>query len=278
MGPAVNVDLPQQRSTPERAARSTGTVRFAARQSMRWVGFYSGLVNSEAAERRRGEIASDLWEQQSSATQENPRAQWVGLSIAGRTVAGMAADISWVHVQRAAARRGPSPRPADLAHGLTRFAFRWWWALGALPIALAYLLIARAIWDEPGRPYGDQLFLVLPAAASLVVGPALRSRRPRASAMLVIIGAIPAFIAWWTPALLAAATLVVIGSVTELGHLTTGGGTGRNVALVAMVVLAGAMVAPFALGFSLVWVALAAGALLALVLTARRPNPAAELP
>ena len=278
MGPVVNVDLPRQWSTPEQAARSTGTARFAARQSLRWVGFYSGLVNSEAAERRRGEIASDVWEQQSSATQENPPGRWVGLSIVGRTVGGTAADISWVHVQRAAACGRPSPRPADLAHELTRFALRWWWAMGALPIALAYLLIARAIWNEPGRPYADQLLLVLPAAASLVVGSALRSRRPRACAMLVIIGAIPAFIAWWTPGLLAAATLVVIGSIAELGHLAPGGGTRRNVALVAMVVLAGAMVAPFALGFSLVWVALAAGALLVLVLTARRPIAAAALP
>jgi hypothetical protein len=245
---------------------------------MRWVGFYSRLVDSEAAVRRRCEIASDLWEQQSSTTQENPPAQWVGVSIVWRTVAGMAADISWVHLQRAAARGRPSPRPADLAHGLTQFAVRWWWALGALPIALAYVLIARVIWNQPGRPYADQLFLVLPAAASLVVGSTLRSRRPRASAMLVIIGAIPAFIAWWTPGLLAAATLVVIGSVAELGHLTTGGGTGRNVALVAMVVLAGAMTGPFALGFSLAWVVLAVGALLVLVLIAWQPLPVAALP
>lgn len=278
MGSVVTTHLAQQGSAPERAAASTGTARFAARLSMAWVGCYSGLVASEAAERRRAEIASDLWEQQASATPEDTPARWVGLSLVRRTVAGMTADMSWVHGQRTAARGRTAPRRVDLARGLTGFAIRWWWALGALPIALAYLLLARAIWSEPGRPYADQLLLVLPAATLLVIGSALRSSRPRASATLVIIGAIPAFIAWWMPGLLAAATLVVIGSIAELAHLTAGGRTGRNVALAANVVLAGAMVAPFALGFGLVWVALAAGALLVLILTARPSGPAAALP
>lgn len=271
----MNADLAQQVSTPQPALAPTVTARLAARQSLRWVGFYAGLVDPETAERRRGEIASDLWEQ-ASATREDPPARWVGLSIVRRTVAGMAADISWVQLQRAeaaAARSRPSPRPVDLAHGLARFASRWRWALGALPIALAYLLLARTIWNEPGRPYADQLLLVLPAAASLVVGAALRSWRPRTAATLVIIGTIPGFIAWWAPGLMAAATLVVLGCVIELAHLTTDGRFGRNVALSATVVLAAAMVAPFAFGFGPLWVALAVGALLVLILTARRHTP-----
>lgn len=276
----MSADLAQQLSNPRPVVSTNRTARLAAQQSLRWVGFYVGMVDLQTAERRRGEIASDLWEQQASS-REDPPARWVGLSIIRRTVAGMAADLSWVQLQRAesaAARRRPSSRRVDPANGLTRFGARWWWALGALLIALAYLLLARTIWIEPGRPYADQLLLVLPAAASLVVGAALRSSRPQAAAALVIIGTIPGFIAWWAPGLMAAATLVVIGSTAELAHLTTDGRFGRRIAVSATVVLAAAMVAPFAFGFGPVWVGLAGGALVALILTARRHAPVTAQP
>lgn len=268
------------RHESESTSTPSWTERLATRQTMRWVAFYAGLVDSDAGERRRGEIASDLWEQ-ASAARAHPPARWVGLSIARRTVAGMAADISWVQLQRARSapsRSRTSPRHSEFAHGLTRFASRWWWALGALPIALAYLLLARMIWNEPGRPYADQLLLVLPAATSLVVGAALRSWRPRAAAALVVIGTIPGFMAWWAPGLLAAATLVAIGSIAELAQLTTDGRTGRKVALAATVVLTAAMVVPFAVGFGPWWVVLAVAALVVLTLTARRPPLAAVRP
>lgn len=60
-----------------------------------WVATYSRHLPAEVAERRQGELASDLWEQRAYGRAVGAPAPAVALSIRRRMTAGMPADLRW---------------------------------------------------------------------------------------------------------------------------------------------------------------------------------------
>jgi hypothetical protein len=91
----------------------------AAGVATRWVRFYTrGLPHRIAAD-RRGELASDLWEQRAAQREEGFSNLRIALSILRRVSAGMAADQSW-RVTQLVTMRGRLPaglQPAADAGG-----------------------------------------------------------------------------------------------------------------------------------------------------------------
>lgn len=243
--------------------------QFAAGLAERWVRCYTVWVGAEAAERRRAEIASDVWEHRAHEMATGSPAWLVAWSIVGRVVGGAPADVSWVHTQRAAARGRPNHGEADPMSILSSIARRWWVA-GALLVAAFYVVIVVGNLSEPGMPSLDGAIMAGAFALLILTGTALRRRQPRAGAILILLGTVPAAMAWWFPGILALAAAVSIGAVAEAARLTTADGVARIAAGVAMLALVVALVAPYALGFSAGWAALGVVAIVGLLATARK--------
>lgn len=60
-----------------------------------WVGLYTTGLGTDDREDRRAEIVSDLWEHQRDAEGEGTRHPLIGLSIIGRVLRGIPADLLW---------------------------------------------------------------------------------------------------------------------------------------------------------------------------------------
>jgi hypothetical protein len=254
-------------------ATSGRAVQVAAGLAERWVGCYTVWVGAEAAERRCAEIASDVWEHRAHETATGAPAWLVAWSIVARVVGGVPADVGWVHTQRTAARGRPHHGEADPMSILSSVA-RWWWVAGALLVAAFYVVIVVSNLSEPGMPYLDGAIVAGAAALVILAGAAVRSRQPRLGAILILIGTVPATMAFWFPGVLAVAAAVSIGAIAEAARLTVGDGVARIAAAVALVALALSLLAPFALGFSIGWAVLGAVAVVGLLVTSRRrPAP-----
>lgn len=129
-----------------------------------WVAFYTRGLPPEVAERRRGELASDLFEHTSGGS--TPQAE-----VLGRVLWGIPADLSWRRAARAPRRRRlPTGATMTLRNVSTVvFAvyalFNVWAAVGiifnpdggglpwGLPLLGAAVLMALglAVATEPGR-------------------------------------------------------------------------------------------------------------------------------
>jgi len=88
-----------------------------------WVSAYTRHLPAEVAERRRVEIASDLWEQRADGNASRTPAAMVALSILRRTSAGVPADLRWRRQQLAAAQGQPG---AATGWGLPRAVAHNW--------------------------------------------------------------------------------------------------------------------------------------------------------
>ena len=99
MGDTVNTAM-----SPNRTAGVERVAEAAALMALRWVRWYSRLVCTEAAERRRAEIESDVWEQRADARERGLRPWVVAASIAWRVTGGVPDDLLWVRTQRLAMR------------------------------------------------------------------------------------------------------------------------------------------------------------------------------
>ena len=108
MGGAVNDSL-----APNRTARDDRIAATAADCRPAMGLLVLRLVGTEAAERRRAEIESDLWEQQSDARETGTRSSIVAGAIALRVVGGMPDDLIWVRTQRLAMRGQRADRKAS---------------------------------------------------------------------------------------------------------------------------------------------------------------------
>jgi len=236
----------------------------AAGLARQWVVWYSRRVGVEAAERRRAEIASDLWEQQAEAHRTGAPSWWLALSITRRVLAGMGADLTWAHTHRSAAR---SVNPV---HDLTRLAGRWWRTVGAVLLAAFYVLVAVQSPREPGQFHLSSAVAVIVGTVLLTAGIVLRSRAPRPAGVAVAFGAAPAMLAWWAPGVVALAVLVVIGAIADVVGLTIGRGTAGRVAAAAGLVLVFASVGTVLLGWGYHWPLMGLGSVAVMGFTARR--------
>jgi hypothetical protein len=234
----------------------------------RWVRLYTSGLPEQVRDQRRGEIASDVFEQYAAAGRTRP----VRRAVAGRTVRGAVDDLVW--------RR-------EVARGMTGIGVRQtltqaWWAPIAALVALFDAVFGLAVLGDegstmPGRVVGP--ILCVAAAAAVLVGLRLRGNAPAATgsapgllratmAGLVIVVAGTAIVVVGGP------VIAVIGVVAVLGALAVTGrtlGVGSNVGAGNALIVLGTLPA-----LGMFW--LIAPALLALtvivgVLTSR-PRPA----
>jgi hypothetical protein len=210
----------------------TGAVDFARR----WVDYYTGWVAAEASERRRAEIESDLWEQRADACARNLPPSAVRLSIARRVIAGIPADLLWVHTQRLAARGRPAERKARLMTAFRRFAATWWWTLAAATLAGLYIWTGAGNLATPGMPYLDGTIQAFTLAALILAGVALQRTTPRVAAALAVAGALSGVTIVWSPVIQILAVTVCTGA-TILAMRQTSGTAARTLTAAGLFVV-----------------------------------------
>ncbi|MDQ7992830.1 MAG: hypothetical protein REI45_09160, partial [Propionicimonas sp.] len=189
-----------------------------------WVGCYTGWVGAEASERRRAEIESDLWEQQADASARDLPPATVALSIARRVVAGIPADLLWVHKQRMAARGRPAERKARLMNAIGRLAATWWWTVAAATLAGIYIWLGIGNLRMPGIPYLDGAIQAFGLAALMTAGIALLRPMPRLAGILAVAGGLAGVAIWWSPVIQLLGVAVCTGAAIEVMKHTEGAG------------------------------------------------------
>lgn len=195
-------------------AEATGLVAQLVRT---WVDFYTGWVSAPAAERRRDEIHSDLWEQQTFAREMGVAPFAVAVSIARRAALGVPADLLWVRTERAALRSLPAEQKARTAmNSVTRFAAHWWWVLGAAVLSAIVLTMGIRQLLEPGMPYLEGTIQALTVGSLLAAGVILKAKMPRTAAALIAVGASSPATLYWAPIVMALGILVLLGSTVDL--------------------------------------------------------------
>jgi hypothetical protein len=120
----------------------------------RWAAIYTFGLPRELRDRRREEIAGDLWEQQHDDA-DDPGLHRSAASLAGRVCSGMAADILWRAGERRPLRRlelanlaidrAWDRRMRRVAHGVVLAAVAWFVPIAVgLPVLLVATLPAAA--------------------------------------------------------------------------------------------------------------------------------------
>ena len=274
---------------PNRTARDDRIAATAAAVARRWVRWYSGLVGTEAAERRRAEIESDLWEQQSDARETGTRSSIVAGAIALRVVGGVPDDLIWVRTQRLAMRGQRADRKASAMNSHASSPARWWWVAGAAVLAAIYF---GAGIDNLIADYGP-----LPRSAAacfsylaiLIAGIACRVKVPRLSGVLIAAGALPTLAAYWAPPLMIFGVAIAIGALIEVARRSAAGALPRAGAVLGGVLLGVGAIVPILgidptpvttplVAITLSIVAVAAGVFLLLVTRASAPHRTETLP
>lgn len=163
---------------------------------LRWVRLYTLGLDGASRDDRQAEINSDLWEHRHSADAGGGGSATTALSILGRCVAGIPADMSWRLVQLR--RRGQASK-ADMIkeNKMASMLGRYWWQTLAASAALGtiYLGIRQFVSDEvsTGISAGKVAALATFLAAGVVTlaGLATRRRMPRRGAVMVMAGLLP---------------------------------------------------------------------------------------
>jgi hypothetical protein len=192
-----------------------------------WVATYSRHLPAKVAERRRAELASDLWEQRAWGRAVGAAAPYVALSILRRMAAGMPADLRWRHRQLAATRgRPPVPGGRPVLRTLAR---TWWLVLAAL-VGLFEVGFGVAIPLTEGANFDTIGGGALIAAAGLLIlaGIAVRRRRSRITGdIMIAIGPLPTVAFLWMilPAL--AGVPVIVAATLDVAEARSLGRQGR---------------------------------------------------
>jgi len=157
-----------------------------------WVRLYTLGSEMGARNDRRAEIESDLWEHRNHVACEGEGSSVTSVSILGRWVAGMPADLSWRASQ--IGRSGRTTKESIMTNILSRY---WWQALAAFTATVTiYAGIRQFFTDEvsEGVSAGKIIALILFVAAGCLtlLGLAVHRTMPRRGPLMVIIGVLPA--------------------------------------------------------------------------------------
>ena len=237
-----------------------------------WVATYSRHLPAEVAERRQGELASDLWEQRALGRAVGAPASAVALSVLRRMTAGMPADLRWRQRQLAATRGRPlgaKGRPV-----LRTLARNWWLVLAGL-VGIVEVAFGVAIPIEEGASFDTVGGGALVATAGLLLlgGIAVRRRRSRvAGDIMIAVGALP-MIPWlWIIPLPLAGLTVIVASAFDsaearsLGERGTPLPAAERLVLGGVVIVAAGLVAAVVIGMPIPGTLIAAPVLLGLVI------------
>lgn len=251
-----------------------------------WVRRYTARVGAEAAEGRRAEIASDLWEQRAHGRAVGAPPRTVALSIVRRVAGGVPADLAWSRQQRVEPSARPPAREVPVSR-MARLAKHWWWTVAALPVALFYaVLFVGDLQDPASRPVEEWSVLAALCAAVVLAGVGLRGRNRVVGDVLLAVSVAPAVVVIWFWPVALTASLVLVFAVVDLADaraLSRPGPLGGSSGVVTASAVLGAAVAWTAMvsvgGWVMILVACVAliGAL-ALVASPARPDRAAVAP
>jgi hypothetical protein len=155
-----------------------------------WVRIYTLGLDASNRYDRRAEMESDLWEHRDSAAFEGKGSMTASLSIAGRWLAGIPADLSW----RASHRRNHSQQARERV--MKNALGNYWQGLAAFAaVATGYMGVRQFFTDEvaAGVNAGKVAGLVVLVGAGLLVlaGLAVRRTSPRSGALMVMLGLLP---------------------------------------------------------------------------------------
>ncbi len=253
----------------------------------RWADFYTLGLETERRRDRQEEISSDLWEHRNYAASEGEKPISTSLSILGRWMAGVPADLSW----RASYVLGGTNKKEQQAMSGAKIRNWWQWLAALTAVATIYFGVRQFTTDEVevGVSAGKIGGLILLIGAGLItfVGLALFGKHPRRGAATVIVGVLPVALVgglglgnivglissivngqgwWWLPVGVAsaAATAAGIGAFSAWWNAPRVGEGPRPSFLVPGLLLAiGVLAAGFGVGTGMFPVA-AAGALIAL--------------
>jgi hypothetical protein len=252
----------------------------------RWADLYTLGLERERRRDRQAEVSSDLWEHRNYAAAEGERPISTSLSILGRWIAGVPADLSW----RASYLLGGNNNKERHAMSGAKVRYWWHWLAALTAVATIYFGVRQFMTDEVevGVSAGKVGGLILLTGAGLVTiaGIALFRKQPRRGAATVIVGVLPVALAgglglgnivglisaiangegwWWVPVGIAsaAATAAGIGAFSAWWNAPGTVDEPRPRALVPALLLAiGVLAAGFGVGTGMFPVA-AVGALIA---------------
>ena len=157
-----------------------------------WVRLYTLGSEIGARNDRRAEIESDLWEHRNHSASDGEESSVTSVSILGRCVAGIPADLSWRASQ--IRHKSRTTKESIMTSILSRY---WWQALAAFTAAVTiYAGIRQFFTDEvsAGVSAGKIIALVLFVAAGglTLLGLAVHRSMPRRGLVMVVIGVLPA--------------------------------------------------------------------------------------
>jgi hypothetical protein len=236
-----------------------------------WVATYSRHLPAEVAERRQGELASDLWEQRAYGRAVGAPAPAVALSILRRMTAGMPADLRWRQRQLAATRGRPL---GARGQPVLRTLARTWWLMLAGLVGSFEVAFGVAIPEE-GANFDTVGGGALIATAGLLVlgGIAVRRRRSRvAGDSMIAVGALPTVPFFWMILPPLAGLTVIVAAAFDaaearsLGQRGTPLVAGERLVLAGVVIVAAALVAAVVIGMPIPGTLIVAPVLLALVI------------
>jgi hypothetical protein len=155
-----------------------------------WVRMYTLGLDASARYDRRAEMESDLWEHRTCASSEGQGSMAASLSIVGRWLAGIPADLSWRASHRGNRIQQVEERVMKNALG------NYWQGFAAFAaVATGYLGVRQFFTDEvsAGINTGKVVGLVVLVGAGLLVlaGLAVHRTSPRSGALMVMLGVLP---------------------------------------------------------------------------------------
>ena len=236
-----------------------------------WVATYSRHLPAEVAQRRQGELASDLWEQRALGRAVGAPASAVALSVLRRMTAGMPADLRWRQRQLAATRGRPL---GARGQPVLRTLARTWWLMLAGLVGILEVAFGVAIPIEEGANFDTVGGGALVATAGLLVlgGIALRRRSRVAGDIMIAVGALPTVPFFWMILPPLAGLTVIVAAAFDaaearsLGQRGTPLPAGERLVLAGVVTVAAALVAAVVIGSPLPGTLIVAPVLLALVI------------
>lgn len=218
----------------------------AAAFAARWVRCYTARVGAEAAEDRRAEIDSDLWEQRAHGRSVGAPPHAVALSIVRRVVGGVPADLVWSRQQRVVSRGRPPEREVTMS----RFTKHWWWTVAAVAVAVSYVALIAGNLVDPEGPHAEGSVLAGLCAVMVLVGVGVRVRHRAVGDVLIAVSVAPAVAVIWLWPVAVTALVALVCAVVDLADaraLRRPGPLGR---------LAGAALVVAVLGTGVAWLAM----------------------
>lgn len=190
-------------------------VAVACRLATNWTAFYTRNLPRDLRDRRRSEIASDLWEHEHAALAAGEHPLAVAADILLRLVRGMAADVAW-RWSTLRGRGAGSALPGRLVVMVNRLVIAAGVAVTAF-FGLFFLVNGFSIGFGAGGDQGElyplygsvEMLSGLLLLAGVVIGP----RRPRLAVGAIAVGAVAISVTHvWMLVLNVPATVAIIAA------------------------------------------------------------------